>query len=273
MLDEDLDIGFYAEDAYAAYVAQVAAMLHIIPDFSNARGATVDVIFYGPFMTEAAFQEAALDLRKRDLISAATPSAEKCHCYNTSIWERLAQAPQTDASRTVVLHACIEKLNGSRKVQLTEPVQLLRKAKTDLDCSVGSAETHGEFESEDSGNGISKRDRVATTKHHRVLGSLDFFLHLFTRNPLLGDSNVSQDSLSMDMYGASPSDPTSVNHGDASAAGAIRNALEQRDDIAVARNAVRTVIKFARLAEEHPGKIATVYTDVKRGVDYLQFDS
>ncbi|KPA81411.1 hypothetical protein ABB37_03785 [Leptomonas pyrrhocoris] len=269
MLGEDLDIGFYAEDAYAAYITQVATVFHIIPEFHNPRGATVDVVFEGPFMTEAAFQEAALSLPPNDAMPAAAPSAEHHSPSSMSTGERPVQAPwAAGASKTVVLHAWIEKLNGPRKVQLTEPVQLLRRTES----NIGLTEAHDVSGKTNSSHDAAEESRSTATAHHRVLGNLDFLLHLSARNLFLGESNASQDSLTMDRYGASFSFSASATSDDTHVACSIRNALEQRDDVAVARNAVATVIKFAQLAEEHAGKVATVYVDAQHGDEYLRFD-
>lgn len=262
MFGEDLDIGFYAQDAYAAYIAEAATALSIVPDFCNARGAAVDVVFDGPFLAENAFVEAAASLR-RDVAGKGS----------RSIWERLAHQTQTEVmkeKRRVVLHAWIEKLNGPRKVQLTEYVHLYRPAdqqQQQTGRSSDPAEPHAATASEE------QREKV--TAHRRVLGSLDFLLHLSTRDLLqVGEANPAEDPLHMDRYDGDALSASSGDGGDAIAAAcAIRDALERRDDVAVARNAVDTVIKFARLAEEHAGKVATVYADVAGEEEYLRFES
>lgn len=278
MLGEDLDIGLHAEDAYAAYVVQAATELHIVPEFSNARGATVDAVFSGPFMTEAAFIEAASSLLCQSdlaspLLSLNGEKEESSGCHRDhqpcSRWERLARTPPHEGTprNVVVLHAWIEKLNGPRKVQLTEPVFLFNTAKG---VEEGGGDPPGNGDGVKSGNGNGD---ATSTSHLRVLGSLDFLLHLSTRNPLLAESGAaSQDSLSIDKYAAPSSIPAASADGD-DATCAARDVLERRDDVAVTRSAVDTVLKFAKLAEEHPGKVATVYVDAAHGEEYLQFES
>lgn len=283
MLGEDLDIGFYAVDAYAAYVIRTATALQIVPDFSNARGATVDALFNGPFLTEAAFVEAATALRDRTSNLESSSSIDNTNTSirkespNTSLssplWERLALAtPDTTPPCVVVLHAWIEKLNGPRKIQLLEPVYLLSESGTisetrDLPC--GMTDSDGE----------NRKSTSPTSSHLRVLSNLDFLLHLSTRNPLLGESSASQGTLDMDKFGAPLGIDVAFASGEreeaekVEAARAARDALEQRDDVALARNAVDTVLKFAKLAEEHAGETATVYLDADRGEEYLQFES
>lgn len=287
MLDEDLDMGLFAEDVYAAYVIQIATELQITPDFRNARGATVDLVFAGPFMTEAAFQEAVAALRTGDSKGGvsfingdvATTSNNSTN-QNLPLWERLAHASLKGTETVVVvLHAWIEKLNGPRKMQLTETVQPVHEEQ--LACSdfasarmTTDAEANANMENpdRDSVNGSEydvKEGQKRVITYRRVLGSLDFLFHLSTRS-LLGESNASQDVSSMDGFDSSPSSPLT---GPAAEACAIRDALEQGDGIALARNAVDTVIKFAQLAEKHAGEVATVFIDEAHGEEYLQFGS
>lgn len=272
MLGEDLDIGLYAEDAYAAYVVHVATALQLVPDFSNARGATVDAIFTGPFWTESAFQEAASALRRENVAPLVLPPCgDESSEGGTSLWERLAKMSLDDTTlkatvAVAVLHAWIEKLNGARKVQVTEQVRVVPRPNAGFGGCAATDDTCNPVpETEEE-----TKEKAHRATHRRVLGNLDFLLHLSTSSVLLAESNTaSQDSLNMERYGA----PSGLTGAAADGSEEVRDTLEQRDDVAVARNAVDTVIKFAKLAEEHAGEVATVHVDASQGVEYLQFNS
>lgn len=299
MFDEDLDIGLSAEDAYAAYITDAATRRSIVPEFCSARGALVDVVFHGPFMTETAFlTAAAASLRAGEAPAGSSSPLSGLVVHpgdaggsgkgSSSIWEALARMTETYAggrNTRVVLHAWIEKLNGAHKIQLTEPVYLLGSASQQVGsgddsstaAAAAAASVTRETEERTRQHGCHDDDNVVTG-HRRVLGNLDFLLHLFTHEQLPGEGSAPSDPLNMDRYDSSvPPFSASAGSEDVSggvaAACVVRDVLERRDAVAVARNAVDAVIKFARLAGEHPGEVAAVHADAAGEAEYLQFSS
>ncbi|KAK7200476.1 hypothetical protein NESM_000102400 [Novymonas esmeraldas] len=270
MLGEELEIGYFAEDAYAGYVTDLATHLHLTPAFRSARGATLDVVFTGPFLSRPAYRDAVRQRKLRRFGELVLTESEP------------AEVTVAGTSSTVVtLHGWIEKLNAARKVQLMEPllpaVELGDLADGTVDSQLGDG-TPGKCA---SASPPSRQDGAATdeastrsasaSSRYRVVGSLDFLLHLSTDDPgaselgcVDGDSGGSDDVDDDDEPAPPVDDETRVDH-------ARRDALEQRDDFALARNAVDTVIKFAQLAEEHPGAVGSVYVDLEEDVEYIRF--
>ncbi|CAJ1038211.1 hypothetical protein Q4I32_008122 [Leishmania shawi] len=271
MLGEDLDIGFYAEDAYAAYVTDLAAALHLLPHCRNARGATLEVVFTGPFMAFSAYQEAVKQGKLVPYTELPWPISE----------ERDVQGV-AGASLAVVLHGWIEKLNAARKVQLMEPLfpaaelgetivarSAVDKVDNSAQCAFASTLPPCAAVSADK-NGTPPTLKMS---RYRIVGNLDFLLHLSSSNRPMGESQVTVDSLSVDDCDLEKADFPHDVDGTTRAAHACRDALEQRDDVSLARNAVNTVIKFAQMAEEHPGEVASVFVDAQERVEYIQFSA
>ncbi|CBZ26246.1 conserved hypothetical protein [Leishmania mexicana MHOM/GT/2001/U1103] len=274
MLGEDLDIGFYAEDAYAAYVTDLATSLHLVPRCRNARGATLDVVFTGPFLDVSAYEEA---VRQGKLLPyAALP---------WSVAEERGVQGVSGATLSVTLHGWIEKLNAARKVQLMEPLFpaadlcatvaetcVMSDGGNSAPCALASASPPHRAASAGTANENGTHPPLKPSRF-RILGNLDFFLHLSSRDLSTAESSVPVDSPSAyerdqenSNFAGDPEDATRAAH-------ACRDALEQRDDITLARNAVNTVIKFAQMAEEHPGEVGSVFVDAKERVEYIQFSA
>lgn len=274
MLGEGLDIGFYAEDAYAAYVTDLATSLHLVPHCRNARGATLEVVFTGPFHDLSAYEEAVKQGKLVPYAELPWPVAEERGVQGVS-----------GATLSVTLHGWIEKLNAARKVQLMEPlfpaaelgatiaeICVMGDAGNSAPCAFASTSPPCVVESAGTSNEKGTHPSLKPSRF-RILGSLDFLLHLSSRDWLMGESSVPADSPSAD--GRDEANPNfAVGADDATrAAHACRDALEQRDDVALARNAVNTVIKMAQMAEEHPGEVGSVFVDAKERVEYIQFSA
>ncbi|CAJ1993782.1 hypothetical protein conserved [Leishmania donovani] len=274
MLGEDLDIGFYAEDAYAAYVTDLATSLHLVPHFRSARGATLEVVFTGPFRDLSAYEEAVKQGKLVPYAELPWPVAEDRGVQGVS-----------GPTLSVTLHGWIEKLNAARKVQLMEPLfpaaelgatiaetRVMSDAGNSAPCAFASTSPPCAAESAGTSNENDTHPPLKLSRF-RIAGSLDFLLHLSSRDLPMGESSVPVDSPSAD--GRDQANPDFA--GDAEdatrAAHECRDALEQRDDVALARNAVNTVIKIAQMAEEHPGEVGNVFADAKERVEYIQFSA
>ncbi|KAG5488809.1 hypothetical protein JIQ42_00426 [Leishmania sp. Namibia] len=274
MLGEDLDIGFYAEDAYAAYVTDLATSLHLLPHCRNARGATLEMVFTGPFVDLPAYEEAVKQGKLVPYTAVPWPAAEEPGAQGVAA-----------ASLSVPLHGWIEKLNAGRKVQLMErlfPAAELGEAMdaTNTENDAGNsaqcalASTSPPFAAELAGTASGNGEPPPLKpSRYRIVGNLDFLLHLSSRNVPMGEGSIAAASPSADACDQDNTNCEGNVEDGARAARACRDALERRDDIALARNAVNTVIKFAQMAEDHPGEVASVFVDSKEGLEYIQFSA
>ncbi|KAG5464238.1 hypothetical protein LSCM1_00419 [Leishmania martiniquensis] len=275
MLGEDLHIGFYAEDAYAAYVTDLATSLGLIPHCRSARGATLEVVFTGPFLDLPAYEEAVRQGKLPPYTEVPWDIAE----------ERGVQSAAA-ASRAVTLYGWIEKLNAGRKVQLMERLfqaaelgeaidatNTAHEANHAAQCASAStsAPLAAELEGTENRSGTPPPLPPLKSSRYCIAGTLDFLLHLSSCNVPMGEGSIALDSPSADACDQGSTDFAGDVDDRARAARACRDALERRDDVALARNAVNAVIKCAQMAEDHPGEVASVLADEEGGVEYIQF--
>ncbi|GET93483.1 hypothetical protein, conserved [Leishmania tarentolae] len=274
MLGEDLDIGFYVEDAYAAYVTDLATSLHLIPHCRNARGAALEVAFTGPFLDLSEFREAVKE-------GKLVPYSE----LPWSVAEERGVQGAAGTNRSVTLHGWIEKLNAARKVQLMEPLipaaelgatieatSAVNNSGDPAQCAFALTLPPFVVESEGTANENRTLPRIKPSRF-RIVGNLDFLLHLSSQGFVTDKSSATVDSPSKDECVQANSNFADDLDEATRAAHACRDALEQRDDISLARNAVNTVIKIVQMAEEHPGEVGSVFVDAKERVEYIQFSA
>ncbi|KAG5490282.1 hypothetical protein JKF63_00402 [Porcisia hertigi] len=273
MLGEDLDIGLYADDAYAAYVTDLATSLQIVPHCRNARGATLEVVFTGPFLDLPAYQAA---VAQETLLPYSIPPCP--------IAESRGVQGITGSSLAVTLHGWIEKLNAARKVQLMEPLfpacelgETTTTMSAFQDVGNSGQPTFAASLNPDALEPACSASKNGSTllkpSRYRIVGNLDFLLHLSSRMMPMGECGIAVDTPSEEKHGREGAHTSGDAIDAMRAARACRDVLEQRDDIELARNAVSTVIKVAQMVEEHPGEVGSVFVDTKERVEYIQFSA